>query len=350
MRRSGREAGTLLPTNRKYLGSKAALAEWICGHVVAAAGIPDSFLDGFAGTGAVAVEMARRGARAITCVDNLRSNTAILGAYFTPLTAAQRAAVAVHLAQLASLPGRCGYVTETYGERYFTHANARLIDAIRERIAELAAAGEAQPVVQALLASLLLGADRAANTLGQYDAYLKHLGQPAHSHGRHLVDTRVYEPIRLAPVAVADRPAVVLTASLLPALTHLAVDVAYFDPPYNSRQYCDNYHVLENLTLWQRPPVSGKTRKFACEHLKSPFSRRREVAAAFRELLDNCRARHLFLSYSSEGLLSADDLEQLLARHGRVERWEYRYPVFGHGAGVARKRDVVEYLFAVRRR
>ena len=67
----------LLPTSRKYLGSKHALAGWICDRIVAAAGLPRTFLDGFAGTGAIAVELARRGAPAITCVDNLLSNTVV---------------------------------------------------------------------------------------------------------------------------------------------------------------------------------------------------------------------------------------------------------------------------------
>lgn len=339
----------MLPINRKYLGSKATLASWICDHMVAVAGIPATFLDGFAGTGAVAAEMARRGARAVTCVDNLRSNTVILSSYFTPLTPAQHATVTAHLAHLGTVPGRCGYVTDTYGGRYFTRANAMAIDAVREEVAALAAAGEAPQVVQALLASLLLGADRAANTLGQYDAYLKHLGQPVMRSGRHLVDARVYEPLRLAPVAAADRGAAVLTADLLRMVGDVAAEVAYFDPPYNCRQYCDNYHVLENLARWQRPPVSGKTRKFPREHLKSPFSRRREAAGAFAELLAKCRAGTLFLSYSSEGLLAVDELQRLLESRGPVRRWEYRYPVFGRGAGVARKRTVVEYLFAVRR-
>ena len=104
----------LLPTNRKYLGSKFALAGWICDCIVATAGVPATFLDGFAGTGAVATEMARRGAAAITCVDNLLSNTVVLGAYFTPLATAEQATLKRRLAYLRGLPGK-QRLMEEYG-------------------------------------------------------------------------------------------------------------------------------------------------------------------------------------------------------------------------------------------
>lgn len=36
-------------------------------------------------------------------------------------------------------------------------------------------------------------------------------------------------------------------------------DVLYLDPPYNSRQYCSNYHVLETIARYDNPVLSGKT-------------------------------------------------------------------------------------------
>ena len=30
-------------------------------------------------------------------------------------------------------------------------------------------------------------------------------------------------------------------------------DIAYIDPPYNSRQYEDAYHLLENVAEWKKP-------------------------------------------------------------------------------------------------
>ena len=30
----------------------------------------------------------------------------------------------------------------------------------------------------------------------------------------------------------------------------ISADLVYIDPPYNSRQYCDTYHLLENVARW----------------------------------------------------------------------------------------------------
>ena len=53
----------LSPFNRKYLGSKRLLRKWIADRIVEAAGVPETFLDGFCGTGAVSPRDAgpRRG-------------------------------------------------------------------------------------------------------------------------------------------------------------------------------------------------------------------------------------------------------------------------------------------------
>ncbi|MDR2589659.1 MAG: DNA adenine methylase [Oscillospiraceae bacterium] len=43
------------------------------------------------------------------------------------------------------------------------------------------------------------------------------------------------------------------------------------DPPYNSRQYCDAYHLLENIARWEKPEVSGVARKMDRTNLKSDY-------------------------------------------------------------------------------
>ena len=48
-------------------------------------------------------------------------------------------------------------------------------------------------------------------------------------------------------------------------------DVVYIDPPYNSRQYSDAYHLLENLALWNKPEVFGKAKKMDRSHIKSKY-------------------------------------------------------------------------------
>ncbi len=332
-------------SNRKYLGSKKDLAEALLDRIVALAGRPAGLLDGFSGTGAITACARRRGIGRIVSVDNLYSNWVIQKGFFQPTERAGR--LAARIDALNELPPRSGYISLHFAGLYFTAENCGRMDAVREEIERLRACGAIDRDEHlALLASFLLAADRVANTVGQYDAYLKHMGRRAHAGGRHLVDERVYSPFRLRPLALLGAlEGQVLHADLLEAVGGIDAEVAYFDPPYNGRQYCDNYHLLENLALWRKPPLAGKTKKFPRAHLKSPFSRRREVRPAFQRLLRRTRARHVFLSYNSEGLLSRQELADLLGAFGRVACFDFSYPVFGRGAGVSRKRSVTEYLF-----
>ena len=333
-------------TNRKFLGCKRRLARWVGDAVFAAAGRPASFLDGFCGTGAIGLEMLSRGVERVTCIDSLRCNTLILdGVLADPDPERLRSA----MLRLNAVPPRSGYATRWYADTYFTRDNCMRIDAIRPEVDRLLDAGRIGGAERAaLLASLLLACDRAANTVGQYDAYLKHLGSPPLADGRHLVDTRVYEPLRLTALqAVAAPRARVLTGDLLELAPRNEAEVVYLDPPYTTRQYVDNYHVLENIARWQQPELYGKTLKFPRRHLKSPFSTRRGAAGAIAGALEAVRARWIALSYNSEGIVPIADLVALTRRHGTARVFRHPYPVFGRGAGVARRRQVTEYLIMI---
>jgi adenine-specific DNA-methyltransferase len=344
----------LTPLNRKYLGSKRLLRGWIADRIVEAAGVPRAFLDGFCGTGAVSLEMLARGAGRITAVDSLRSNCLILrGACAAPGDAAGRARLSALLDRLNGVPPLDGYVTASYAGTYFTVENCRRMDAVREAIERLRADGGIDDAEREwLLGCFLLAADRVANTLGQYDAFMKHLEAASTIDGRHVRDGRVTDRFVLRPLAPVERgEAVAVVEADLAARPELpTVDVAYLDPPYNGRQYCDNYHVLENLARWTRPELRGRTRKFDRTGMRSPFSTRRGAAGALAAVLGRVRARHLFVSYGSEGILSREAIAAILSAHGEVTVHEAAYPVFGNGAGVSRRREVAELLFHAARR
>ena len=346
----------LLPFNRKYLGSKRLLRAWIADRICEAAPggpsgrPPASVLDGFCGTGALTVELAARGTSRIVAVDSLVSNCVILRGWAAAARIDAGRAAALLAEMNASDPAR-GYISESYAGTYFTAENCARMDAVREIIAARAAAGDLSPDEHDyLLASFLLAADRVANTLGQYDAFLKHIGSDSVVEGRHLRDQRVRSPFRLRPLAVGPGAEItVLAGDLLALAAGIRVDAAYYDPPYNGRQYCDNYHVLENIARWEKPALSGKTRKFDRTGLRSPFSRRADAALALQKLVQDTPARHVFLSYSSEGILSRETIRAILELQGTVREWEFPYPVFGNGAGVSARRSLTELLFHLRK-
>ena len=251
---------------------------------------------------------------------------------------------------LNDLPPVNGYITENYAGTYFTPENCALMDSIREEIKGLRVREAVSADEHAiLLASFLLAADRVANTIGQYDAFLKHIDSREDRGGRHLIDDRVRTRFLLQPLADLEGLRLeVIEADMVSLAPRIDVEVAYFDPPYNQRQYCDNYHVLENLAMWRKPPVFGKTKKFDRTGLQSPFSRKATAAAALDALVAGTVARHVFLSYSSEGILTREQILETLGRRGDVEEIETEYPVFGNGAGVSVRRSVTERLFHLR--
>lgn len=341
------EFGAVTPQNRKYLGSKVRLLDFIEREILSAAGGVGSFFDGFAGTGVVADRMRAHTGR-LTLVDNLAHNYSINRAFFRSSRANVRIAyIADALREFNRLEPEQGYAWQHYGGRYFTPENAGLIDAIRDRIALRASDGDCtEQERHVLIASLLLAVDKVANTVGQYDAYLKNLGSASYDqNGRHLVDSNVQGRMRLRmPLLRFAEAATVVMADVNEIAADHEADVAYLDPPYNERQYIDCYHVLDNIATWNKPELHGKTRKFERESWKSRYSRRQTVRAAFAQLIDRIRARHIVVSYSNEGLLSVDDLKETLATRGPTTLRSKDYAVFGNGAGKSVRRRVQEHL------
>ncbi len=295
--------------------------------------------------------MALRGARRVVAVDSLASNCVILRGFVeTARQSPGDESLAPVFSTLNSLPPTRGYITDSYAGAYFTVENCLRMDAIRGRIESMRVDGELSDGEHAiLLGAFLLAADRVANTIGQYDAFLKHIDKESMVSGRHLVDERVRSRFSLQPLERIDGLSLeVVQGDMIGLAPRVGAEVVYYDPPYNGRQYCDNYHVLENLALWQKPALFGKTRKFDRSGMRSPFSSAARAENALEKLIAATPARDIFLSYSSEGILSRQQIREILARRGNVEEIETEYPVFGNGAGVSVRRNVTELLFHLR--
>jgi adenine-specific DNA-methyltransferase len=337
--------------NRKYIGSKQHLLAFIEGVVAAKAPEAATLADLFCGSGVVACHFAARGLT-VTAADNLYHNALTTRCFLGgSLGAPTLARLIERLRELDALPPEAGYCTREFGGTYFTLANAGRIDSIRERIALWAAAGEIDEQEEAiLLTSLLYAADKVANTCGQYDAYLKHLGaEPYSPEGVHRVDAMVYKPLQLGlPQVLGSGASRVLCGDANELVVDVDCDVLYLDPPYNSRQYVDNYHVLENIACWEKPPLYGKTRKFRRDHLKSPYSKKRDAEASLRNLIGQARCRHILLSYNNEGIVSDAAIIAAMEQRGTVEVFTQNYNIFGNGAGRAARRPIVERVFYCR--
>jgi adenine-specific DNA-methyltransferase len=235
------------------------------------------------------------------------------------------AAVAEHLS-LGVAP-REGFFARNFsaagGRMYFTDENASRIDAARTTLHEWHQRQLiADDTFYLLLAAVIAGADRVANTAGVYAAFIKR-----------------WQPNALRPFAVLVDPPV---ASRFRCVAHLAdansvaqsigpIDLLYVDPPYNTRQYAGYYHVPELIARgWFENDVvlRGKTGLISDDHQKSAWCSRREAPAALRELLASTKARHVLLSYNTEGVIPDREVRAMLrdaAIDHRVRRFAKRY-------------------------
>ena len=220
-----------------------------------------------------------------------------------------------------------GFVAEHFapagGRMYYTAHNAERIDAVRRRLQEWRSEGLiGDDAFFVLLAALLEAADRVANTAGVYAAFIKQW-QPNARRALMIVPEMPTRGVRGSTAHRAD--AAVVARALGP------VDLLYIDPPYNARQYAGYYHLPEIIARgWfdNRPVLRGKTGLLADRAQRSAWCSPSGARPALAELLAATGARHVLVSYNSEGLLPEAALRAVLARaaaDGRVRRFTRGY-------------------------
>jgi len=96
------------------------------------------------------------------------------------------------------------------------------------------------------------------------------------------------------------------------------------DPPYNHRQYGANYHLLNTITLYDHFDPRGKTG--LREYIRSNYCKRSVVASSFEALIRDAQFQYIFLSYNNEGLMSEDEVREIMSRYGdySLETTEYQ--------------------------
>ncbi len=287
----------------KYLGSKRVLLPAILSLVREASPHARSVLDLFSGTSRVGHALKREGYRVIANDHNAYALT--LARCYVQADAEEVLADATRLIdELNRLPGKPGYITETFclRSRFFQPQNGERIDAIREEIARKGLGPEIEAV---LLVSLMQAADRVDSTTGVQMAYLKSWAPRSFRS----LELRVPEVLPRAAAGKGEAHGL----DALEAAATLEADVAYIDPPYNQHAYLGNYHIWETLVRWDKPEVFGVACKRSdVRERRSPFNSRRLSAGALRAVLERVRAPVVVLSFNDEGFLSREDLAAML--------------------------------------
>ncbi len=282
----------------KYLGSKRRLIP-VLDQICAASGARTA-LDLFTGTTRVAQAFKGRGL-SVTALDSARYAHVFAQTYIaTDADIIDPAALAAAIDHLNDLPGRPGYVHDTFclEARFFQPFNGARIDAVRDAIETHYAGSDLYPL---LLTSLIEAADRVDSTTGVQMAYVKEWAP------------RSARPLTLrVPVLLRGPGRAVLGDALELAPTLGSFDLAYVDPPYNQHRYFTNYHVWETLVAWDAPEAYGVARKRIDARdpsTHSAFNSKRSMPDALRQVVRTVDCELLVLSYNDEAWLSVDELE-----------------------------------------
>ncbi len=218
------------------------------------------------------------------------------------------------VAELNALSGVAGFIFEHYclggghGRQYFSDANGRKIDAMRQTIETWYSNGTINADrYYFLLASLLESADKVANVASVYGAFLKHLKKTAQA------------PLTLSPACFepSDGPHHVHQGDANALIETISGEVLYLDPPYNARQYGANYHLLNTIALYDAFTPQGKTG--LRDYERSRYCQKERVADSFEALIAAADFRYIFLSYNNEGLMRVETVREIMAQYGRYE-------------------------------
>lgn len=311
--------------SRRYIGSKTKLVGWIMETIKKETEDVHSFFDVFAGTGVVTKTALSQFDRVLTN-DFLYSNNIIYRAFFGngDFDEIKIGNIIDEYNEIDPdlLPEN--YFSINFGDKYFERDVAKMVGFIRQDI-EDRKENLTDKEYCILIATLIYNIDRLANTVGHFDAYIK---KPIK-----------HQPLRMRMIEAESYDSIEIFRQNSNLLARgITADVAYIDPPYNSRQYCRFYHVYETLVKWDMPELYGVALKPAPENMSLYCTSK--AVKAFEDLIGGLNVRYIAVSYnntynsksnSSENKIKLEQIKGILERCGTTHVYECSHRFFNTG-------------------
>jgi len=328
-----------------YIGSKLSLLEFLEKSINEVVDKNcDTFCDLFAGTGIVGSYFKKKGYKIIA--NDIQYYSYVLNRHyignhkelsFPKLTKEINDLKNIEIRNrkkfvcnfLSNIKGVKGFIYKNYcfggtkdkdePRQYFSDENGMRCDAIRQKIEEW----KRKKMVSNdeyyfLITSLLESIDKYANTASVYGAFLKKLKRTAQNN-------LILKP---AELIINEQDHKVFNEDINKVVEKIEGDILYLDPPYNQRQYATNYHMLETIAKYDNPKIHGKTGLREYQNQKSLYCSRTQVKKAFKDLILKARAKYIFLSYNNEGLLTLDDIKEIMSMRGKYGNFTKEYNRF----------------------
>lgn len=328
-----------------YIGSKLSLLNFLETSIDSVTkGEQKTFLDLFAGTGAVGLHFKKKGYKVYA--NDLQYYSFVLNRHYIGnhkemefeglaniipgITSAKKSDKKNLVCEyLGSIKGTKGFIYKNYcpggtvnssvQRLYFSDENGMKCDSIRQKIEQWKKKLQiTDNEYYFLLASLLESINKHANTASVYGAFLKKIKKSA------------LRPVVLKPanLFINDHEHKVFNENINTLVKKVSGDILYLDPPYNQRQYATNYHILETIARYDNPKIHGKTGLRDYKSQKSLYSSRPQVKKAFRELISNAKVKYIFLSYNNEGLMTMQDIKEIMGTRGEYGFFAQKYGRF----------------------
>lgn len=313
--------------NRRYLGSKYKLLPFIREITDKHCSDARSLMDVFGGTGVVAHHYNTT--HDILVNDLLMSNVYSYKAFMGTGDYSQEKIDALLTSYNAVDVSVENYYSENFANTFLNKDNMRRVGYIRDDIDLQYSKGNITDREKAILiTSLIYAIDKISNTVGHYDAY------------RRNGDLNKILTLNPLSIEVGDNRANIIECMDANMFAkHYTSDIVYIDPPYNSRQYCDAYHFLENVATNLKPEIKGVARKMDRTHLKSAYCTIK-APTQFEDLISSLDCKYILVSYNNTGeqinarsnaKISDEQLVATLQKKGKVTVFEKDFGAFTTG-------------------
>ncbi|WP_271393557.1 DNA adenine methylase [Aequorivita sinensis] len=313
--------------SRRYIGNKAKLTDWIIDILKKETKGRDTLIDIFAGTSIVA-KSAMEMYDVVILNDILYSNNITYEAFYS--TSNWDSQKLVDLANkynsLKATSVRENYFSKNFGGKFYEKDISKIIGYIRQDIENKRKEDLINYREYAiLLTSLIYTIDRLANTVGHFDAYIK---KPIAAKP---LNFKLIKTFDFNGAKIYQEDANILAKKI-------KGDIAYIDPPYNSRQYSRFYHIYENLIQWKKPKLYGVALKPEPENMSKYCTVK--AKDAFKDLITNLDVKYLAVSYnntykskskSSANKIKFEEIVEILEKVGETKVFEQSHQFFNTG-------------------
>ncbi len=242
------------------------------------------------------------------------------------------------------------------GERvFYTTENAKIIDTTRMFIETLP-----EKMQKYFLAPLLYSSSVHVNTGGVFKGFYKNKntgigqfgGTAKNALSRITGKIEILEPILSnfeCDVKIFNDDSNKVVSELKVADEYL--DIVYIDPPYNIHPYGSNYFMLNVIANNKIEASVSRVSGIPKDWNRSLYNKVMHAKNTLQNLIENCNAKYIILSYNSEGLIKFDELSAMLKNFGKLKIKKLPYNTYRASRNLnKRSLYVEEYLFVLEKK